>query len=931
MKFYFCESCNKRITEADLAQGEGKNKKLKGVFCKKCAVGVLTVEYSAMSDAEAQKILEVPKQETLTGKGKAAPRSKLDVRNRKSKGRAEEIQSRPKGISPLWAGLAIAGVGLMGAVLLVLFLTPSKAPPKKPRTVKRSTRDLSEHTEDPSRQTPKPFPTAPSDDGPSKRTVGLPEQTAKPLSTQSSESTSPAKDLEGEARSAFEKLKAFEGLAADDLEGRIGHLDDFLKQFTGTLAERQARSLHEKLVAEKKVLDEIARSKRVVLQFGVSPSPAFQDMQDTTLFGKRGRQPTIYSYQGSEPLAIRFGLNRVPKGAHIVKATLSLYGVKIGYPSPGGVTSIYPLAEEWSEYEASTSHRKNGIPWSKGKGTIEETRDWGAGKLGVVTRRTMVDKDKKMILEDGWAAFDLTPLVQAWVSGTLPNYGITFRNTADFIITWHSKESLERLKRPKLEILFGDASEASLVGAGHDPSDGKAGGVEAKLAELTEKFMTLLVDRNFGEAETLIRKGLEDDALKDHEPQLTSQLEALAWLTTWKDLVARGAAKLTDGRPFLLQTANDKIQLGSGQADRVTKFEKDVLHVEHAEKQVSFQKRIKLDELTCETGARLAALNPDPNKEYEPQALLVGLIDAARPRKDSAASLRLLRDLQKKLALYLKGAGEASGAQAFLQTRQAWLERKINWFEAAEGWQAVLKLKATKRRSLHKALKGWLEKFGKTEFFKEHQSEIEETSQSVGSDQKRKRIQKTGQLMLQMLFDSPAARKKISPIDKNVSLEVLGGAFEANGRSKGCFRTRAKKNFGSGIKLAFKKGLPDQGATIAFWVKPQNKYEVPLLVIPGLANWVIKAIGNKVAGKGDGKETWMHIAVVYAKTHFRIFVNGIQIEEKETKIELSRIREMSMGARMVGDSTKTIFQFSGQFDSLRIWWGQVTEFDLEQP
>ena len=57
MKFYFCETCGKRITEEDVEAGEARNKKLKGVFCAECAIGVLTMETLPVSQEQAQRIL----------------------------------------------------------------------------------------------------------------------------------------------------------------------------------------------------------------------------------------------------------------------------------------------------------------------------------------------------------------------------------------------------------------------------------------------------------------------------------------------------------------------------------------------------------------------------------------------------------------------------------------------------------------------------------------------------------------------------------------------------------------------------------------------------------------------------------------------------------------------------------------------------------
>ena len=58
MKFYFCEACGKRVTEEDIREGQGADKKLKGVFCKACSVGVMTMETVPLTQAEAKEIQE---------------------------------------------------------------------------------------------------------------------------------------------------------------------------------------------------------------------------------------------------------------------------------------------------------------------------------------------------------------------------------------------------------------------------------------------------------------------------------------------------------------------------------------------------------------------------------------------------------------------------------------------------------------------------------------------------------------------------------------------------------------------------------------------------------------------------------------------------------------------------------------------------------
>ncbi|MBE7464745.1 MAG: helix-turn-helix domain-containing protein [Planctomycetes bacterium] len=57
MKFFFCEKCGKRLTDADVSGGQARDKKLKGVFCSDCSVGILTMEHAALTEDEARVVL----------------------------------------------------------------------------------------------------------------------------------------------------------------------------------------------------------------------------------------------------------------------------------------------------------------------------------------------------------------------------------------------------------------------------------------------------------------------------------------------------------------------------------------------------------------------------------------------------------------------------------------------------------------------------------------------------------------------------------------------------------------------------------------------------------------------------------------------------------------------------------------------------------
>ncbi|GMV82010.1 MAG: hypothetical protein AMXMBFR7_31940 [Planctomycetota bacterium] len=71
MKFFFCEKCGKRLTDADVSGGQARDKKLKGVFCSDCSVGILTMEHAALTEDEARVVL-------TRGAGKAADPAEAD-------------------------------------------------------------------------------------------------------------------------------------------------------------------------------------------------------------------------------------------------------------------------------------------------------------------------------------------------------------------------------------------------------------------------------------------------------------------------------------------------------------------------------------------------------------------------------------------------------------------------------------------------------------------------------------------------------------------------------------------------------------------------------------------------------------------------------------------------------------------------------------
>ncbi len=54
MKFWFCEKCGKRLTEADFDSGQAADKQAKGVYCKSCSIGIVTTQIEAIQGPTAK-------------------------------------------------------------------------------------------------------------------------------------------------------------------------------------------------------------------------------------------------------------------------------------------------------------------------------------------------------------------------------------------------------------------------------------------------------------------------------------------------------------------------------------------------------------------------------------------------------------------------------------------------------------------------------------------------------------------------------------------------------------------------------------------------------------------------------------------------------------------------------------------------------------
>ncbi len=147
----------------------------------------------------------------------------------------------------------------------------------------------------------------------------------------------------------------------------------------------------------------------------VLPPSLFYSSADTVVkqgasgsnFGAADLMGTGYDHCGSGQVnrsLVRFDLSAIPSGTGIANATLSLYlSSSCDYATRSHVVTTYRVTGDWSEY---------GVTWNTQPPSAE-----AYGSTAVVSRDAW-----------GWYDFNVTTLVQGWINGGYPNYGLTLRS-----------------------------------------------------------------------------------------------------------------------------------------------------------------------------------------------------------------------------------------------------------------------------------------------------------------------------------------------------------------------------------------------------------------------------------------------------------------------------------------------------------------------
>ena len=206
------------------------------------------------------------------------------------------------------------------------------------------------------------------------------------------------------------------------------------------------------------------------------------EISDTTLDGYTdARKEMNFGGAGSlniwsnsvRKILLKSDLSQIPADAVIEKAELKFYCYLLGWPSSDPTLEAYRVTRDWEEGEGTWGEAKSGVTWYEYDyydhdftetnnwnipgGDIDTFTDFGYGIGGLVAETVMQ--------ENSWITFDISGIVQEWVSGEMENFGVLIqgiqKNCNDARL--YSSEYADEEMRPVLVVTYGVRSANTLA------------------------------------------------------------------------------------------------------------------------------------------------------------------------------------------------------------------------------------------------------------------------------------------------------------------------------------------------------------------------------------------------------------------------------------------------------------------------------------
>nr|MBC7245668.1 DNRLRE domain-containing protein [Chloroflexota bacterium] len=175
--------------------------------------------------------------------------------------------------------------------------------------------------------------------------------------------------------------------------------------------------------------------------------------EDTTLARYEGNLSDKWflrvGYKNQNSALIRFDVSSIPPGSRVICAALSLYAEMWGGPPFELAVGAYYVKRDWVASEATWHLSSAQTPWQVGG--CNGSNDRAQVPASVITIKNIRT----------WYHFDLTQVVDGWVNGSLPNYGVSLQpmDALDLDLIWFAaSDDVDTFgsiaNRPKLIVLY---------------------------------------------------------------------------------------------------------------------------------------------------------------------------------------------------------------------------------------------------------------------------------------------------------------------------------------------------------------------------------------------------------------------------------------------------------------------------------------------
>ncbi len=184
-----------------------------------------------------------------------------------------------------------------------------------------------------------------------------------------------------------------------------------------------------------------------VLQPGADGKDNWVSSNNSFNYGVAGEM-TLRGDANPEHFLIQFPIERVPSGSRVVSARMDLYLNWLASTDPTAEFSVHRMNRQWTEGTGDNWNPGDGATWSTSNGI--NAWDWASNHDTIATATTTVDPSYS-----GWHSWDITNLVQRWVSGDHPNYGLVVKGNAATVDAWfRSSDYIDPAQHPRLTIEY---------------------------------------------------------------------------------------------------------------------------------------------------------------------------------------------------------------------------------------------------------------------------------------------------------------------------------------------------------------------------------------------------------------------------------------------------------------------------------------------